>query len=367
MSRIPLAVASQPPVAELDRAGYVHLPGGWRLEWWIGADDQWHVPATSASLRQRRVENTPVVETVLRVPGGDVAWRVAATSTGDGAAVVAELHNRGAIPVAIGLALVEPATAQSGARPNLHFTAPARNVAAEGGIELLVHPVTHGTTFRCSIGDAAPAALPPIDAVVRGWQTLAGLGARVEFGDPTRDDALVAARTSLLLHSGLLAEQARRADRARAAHTASALTLLGYEDEAETVRLATRVRPARRGLPVVGERVAPAFTSDGLGLLADPSVAAATVAALRAELVDDSRRRRIDVVPGAAAAWRGRAVEVVGLPTNHGPVSFAVRWHGDHPALLWDAPRRVTLEAPTLAPGWSTRAPTGEELLTAAG
>jgi hypothetical protein len=66
----------------------------------------------------------------------------------------------------------------------------------------------------------------------------------------------------------------------------------------------------------------------------------------------------------------GVDLEVHDAPTRHGHVSFALRWHGEHPALLWELtpdagarPRRVELSAPVLAPGWSTREPVGETLL----
>jgi len=46
-------------------------------------------------------------------------------------------------------------------------------------------------------------------------------------------------------------------------------------------------------------------------------------------------------------------------------LSFAVRWHGPRPALLWEAPAGVTLRAPSLDPGWSSHETAGETLLAA--
>ena len=48
---------------------------GWSLDWWVGAEDRWHVPAREVSVRQRLLEASPVVETALRVPSGDVFHR----------------------------------------------------------------------------------------------------------------------------------------------------------------------------------------------------------------------------------------------------------------------------------------------------
>ncbi len=71
-------------------------------------------------------------------------------------------------------------------------------------------------------------------------------------------------------------------------------------------------------------------------------------------------------------AWAGQNLEVHDAPTHEGLLSFAVRWHGDRPALLWDlrphagragGPTRLT--APGLDPAWSTREAKGEALLAA--
>src|SRR4051794_32423654 len=45
--------------------------GGWSLDWWIGGDDRWHFPSREAGVRQSLLGHGPVVETAMRVPGGD--------------------------------------------------------------------------------------------------------------------------------------------------------------------------------------------------------------------------------------------------------------------------------------------------------
>ena len=40
--------------------------------------------------------------------------------------------------------------------------------------------------------------------------------------------------------------------------------------------------------------------------------------------------------PGVPDAWLGQGWEVHDLPTAEGRLSYAIRWHGDRPALLWE-------------------------------
>jgi hypothetical protein len=65
--------------------------------------------------------------------------------------------------------------------------------------------------------------------------------------------------------------------------------------------------------------------------------------------------------------WLGQGLEVHDAPTHFGRLSFAVRWHGDRAALLWDLETRggepPRLTAPGLDPTWSSNEPKGEALL----
>jgi hypothetical protein len=81
-----------------------------------------------------------------------------------------------------------------------------------------------------------------------------------------------------------------------------------------------------------------------------------------------------DVAGGVALAslvpdgWYGRGWEVHDAPTAVGQVSYAVRWHGDRAALLWEVTPHpgvgdVRLTAPGLDPSWSTQEHHGEALL----
>lgn len=57
---------------------------GWSLDWWIGAEDRWHFPSRDTAVRQSLVEATPIVQTAMRVPGGDAIQRVYTTAGSEG-------------------------------------------------------------------------------------------------------------------------------------------------------------------------------------------------------------------------------------------------------------------------------------------
>ncbi|MFO7279622.1 MAG: hypothetical protein C0P77_004360 [Thermoanaerobacterales bacterium] len=82
---------------------------GWSLDWWIGADDRWHLPSREVNVRQRLVEASPVVETAMRIPSGDAIQRVYAirrsSQEGGGELVVVEVENASKAPVALALAV----------------------------------------------------------------------------------------------------------------------------------------------------------------------------------------------------------------------------------------------------------------------
>ena len=124
---------------------------GWSLDWWIGADDRWHLPSREIAVRQRLVDLAPVVETAMRVPGGDAVHRVYAAVPPGGAddLVVVEIENRSPTPFAVALA-VRPYNPEGLAvveRIALHD----RTVAVDGRPALLLPTVPQrmaGSTFH---------------------------------------------------------------------------------------------------------------------------------------------------------------------------------------------------------------------------
>jgi hypothetical protein len=75
------------------------------------------------------------------------------------------------------------------------------------------------------------------------------------------------------------------------------------------------------------------------------------------------------LLAGFDEPWRGAPLEVRRVATEAGSLSYALRWHGARPALLWELERRspdappLRLTCPVLAPGWSSVDERGETLL----
>jgi hypothetical protein len=71
---------------------------------------------------------------------------------------------------------------------------------------------------------------------------------------------------------------------------------------------------------------------------------------------------------GFPAAWLGASFETYRLPAGSGRcLSYAVRWHGERPALLWEVngPPGLRLTGGGADPSWSTTEASGEALLAA--
>ncbi len=82
----------------------------------------------------------------------------------------------------------------------------------------------------------------------------------------------------------------------------------------------------------------------------------------RALLVAE-RGRGVELLPAMPSEWLGRSLAVHDIPLRPGGLSYALRWHGARPALLWNAPPGLTLRIPRLDPAWSSTEAVGEALL----
>ncbi len=85
---------------------------------------------------------------------------------------------------------------------------------------------------------------------------------------------------------------------------------------------------------------------------------------MRAALVRE-RGAVVELLAGFRREWLGANLAVHEAPLRRGRVSFALRWHGARPALLWDAPPGSVLRAPGVDPAWTSTTAVGETLLAA--
>lgn len=209
--------------------GWVRVEPGWQLGWWVGAEDRWHQPEHDVAVRQHLVEESPVVETAMRIPGGDALQRVYAVAGVDdaGPLLVMEIENSSAVPVAIAIVItglddrltVEATGAAAGVHfrhvdpgggeyatthPLLFDRAPA-DVAMARGVATFIFPLPHTATLRLVVplesNEIArfPAAVPAATAVAKGWEAQGGRGVRTELPDPVLAATLDATRRQLLL------------------------------------------------------------------------------------------------------------------------------------------------------------------------
>jgi hypothetical protein len=92
--------------------------------------------------------------------------------------------------------------------------------------------------------------------------------------------------------------------------------------------------------------------------------AAAFLGFLRQAVIRETPAGPLALLTVFPPEWAGQPLEVHEAPTHLGRVSYALRWHGDRPALLWQCERPgVTLTVPGLDRSFSTGEQSGEVLL----
>ena len=318
----------------------------------------------------------PITRTAMRVPSGDAIEQVLAA--GDGALRV-EVENES--PAAFVVAFVvtgarsielEKATVVVDDQPVLRTARPPGRwaIAPDGELTEVVvrgdarqgafpgvrarrrrtaaaflHPLAHRARLAAVLGGSEPVGSPDAEAVARGWHAQLRRGMRVDLPEARLNEHIDGARAQLVLAAGMASDP----------DTMAALEDWGLDDEARLawhrLRLRDRRRARNRSVRVDAWPEPPERGGDARFLLA--------VRDVLGRESDDA----VEIVRVLPDEWRGRPVEVHDLPVKEGTVSYAVRWHGSRPALLWDAPPGMHLRCPGLDPAWSTTERTGEELL----
>jgi hypothetical protein len=385
-----VGVLGRPGWAEVDERGAVRAAdSSWRLDWWVGAD-RWRDPRTEVSVRHGARDGAPVFETALRVDGGDVRQRVYAVAERDGLVMV-EVENDSPAPVAVAFLL-------RGARSRtLISPRPPTTVAGPSGpgappTEASRFPLPHRGVLRVAVPLAGtsttwPDRAPSAAQVVSGWHALLEGAERLD-APGSWPDRYALARSQLLLvddaePAAMLIALGVRArlgtadvDRdtahqvGRAAQVIAAWSRNGMSSRNAVALVDAPDLLIAGGDPMAARDVAQlldqATVCDTESDLSDPADVVATV---RHMLVTQGRTgaRDLLLLPSPAEEWDEENVAAHDVPTRFGRLSFAVRWHGTRPAVLWELARRdedpVTLRAPRLDPGWSTSQPTGEALL----
>ena len=245
------------------------------VEWWVGADDRWHMPARAITTRQHLVRNMPIVQTSVRVPSGDAIATVFGAVQGPRELVVLDVENRSKVPFALAVALRGPgvrdvtvsgSVVKVGGFPLLHLPrSPQRSacVGADGDLEAVVTsgaagtafpavegpceaaflvPVTHGTTARVGLlvgasgtaalmGAPVLASLPDVHSLANGWALQLARGMSVRLPDTPANDRFESLAAGLLLASEPLVVEGHDATADRAV-VAEMLDLVGFHAEA---------------------------------------------------------------------------------------------------------------------------------------
>jgi len=377
--------------AEVSPQGAIRpLDGSRGLNWFVAAEDRWHDPAADPTVRQETLSGTPVTVTRLRVPGGDIVQTIRSIPDGGGCTVVTfDNESRAAVAVVLDRRDLITARAPAMGLPE--------GITIEG--EPAVFPLAHGARLEVALahlGGARPielSSLPDRDRVVAGWLAQTASLGRVEL-PPGRDGHGLArsvslARCHLLLDgpthpaddpAGFLVglEQLVRLDEKVDPWLGEVADAVAYLLRAaggqEVLSWSTNVAltAARSMLQSAGETRALVDlerATSGRESAPPPEIDALEGSALLIALMEDRLARSVAggvrLLPhGFPEAWLGHPLEVHGLAVGGQHLSFAVRWHGERPAVLWERDGVARLES-GVDTSWSSVEPSGETLWAA--
>jgi hypothetical protein len=351
------------------------------LHWHIAADDRWHSPEREPAVRQARVEGTPVVETRVRIPNGDAIQRVYSVPDHGGLTII-EIENASPLAIAVAFTRGDLLSARPASAPIEGIDLPVGSIA---------FPVGHHATLTVALPHSAqragamPDRLPPLTGVVRGWLATVERAGRMLLPDAALSERVVTERCELALGGPVPPDD----DPVAFLLGVGQLVRMGEQADPWLPDLAYGVELAVKESARDWSFAAALEAADGVLETASDTRARADLASVRAwakadttlpamEPSDPARliawvehrlaTRRAGVVQllpeGLPVDWVGSNFEVYGVPTSaESTVSFAIRWHGDRPAALWEqSGPPVQLASPVLAPDWSSSEVKGETL-----
>lgn len=355
-------------------------PDGRELDWFVAADDRWYTPRTEVSTRQKWYSGYPVAETRIRIPGGDFIQRVYSVADLGGMTVM-EFDNDSPMPVVVAVT-----------RNDL-FTTREPSSQVPLGIELpegsLVVPVGHKSTTRVALAHVSPHSgrlpddTPSYQQVVRGWETSCDVAGRITVPDHTIVAGVARMRSDILLGVGDN-QSAVELVRMGETHTDSILDVVDVvqqrlkdEKRAKVLQWDTKhvLLTAASACVTLGDETAAGDIGSAWLRLADRPVqelpneipiglvGIAWIEELLASGSPSGGECGI-LAHGIPEPWWGASFDVRNLPADpFRTVSYAVRWHGARPALLWEvhgAPGIVLSHR-----DWHTTDASGEALLEA--
>lgn len=366
------------------------------LNWFVAADDRWHDPSTEGTVRQERRGGIPIIETRLRVPGGDILQRIYGIVE-HGGLIVIEFENQSTLPVVVALT-----------RGDVLAQRPASS-AAISGISLpqgsVAYPIGHKATLKVALAQSGsslrqlPNELVDVEQLRRGWSTALDRASRLVLPDRQHCEAVARIRADLLIDLG--SDFSDLADN----QVAYVLTLVelqrlgenidqhlvGLVDAVESL-LAAHSRSAHIGWDVeralfgaqrlfhalvetraVADVAASHFrlgpvSEDPSDFPSDMPSGICGIAWLEDQLVSPRRDGTAAILSRSIPnRWLGVDMEAHSLTADATRlVSCALRWHGEHPALLWEVvgPPGLHLSAGRFDSTWSSNQSSGETLLS---
>lgn len=401
--------------------GDVFVDGQERLRWFVAADDRWYRPSRETTVRQREISGVPVIETRIKVPGGDAVQRVYGVAD-FGGAIVVEVFNDSSLPFAVAFDRGDIAAMREPSPTGVQgIDLPAGSV---------VFPVGHHATMRVAIliSDIERSlerkisaqeleSLPSFEQVERGWLAALRIASRVDMPEASWENILTTQRCKLLLagdggatsdgvsSSGddfvdLILDRAERVklgdkpdqwvDEVAAAtesvirRCAKSRDVKWFEERAIVLAgmVLNRAGETRgqKDIAQAWSRVVSDVAGAGaFGSVSDVGAAISRdqlasfsgvrqIAWVESQLVAQRRDDLIEICPrGIDAGWLGANFEchrLVASPEHL--ISFAVRWHGDKPALLWeiDGPPGARVAASAVDGTFSSTEMRGETLLS---